>query len=242
MVGLAQAGVLTVTASGASASLNLNGNGVVDAFVFSPTISADATNYNVKSAALAAGWNGTKKLTANITINSGVVVSANTTSIPAFDTGTGFPGGSTITLTNNGYIIGMGGAGGSFIGGPGSGGAGGPALKAQYAMTVSNTGTIGGGGGGGEGCINGGGGGRSGRTNSAGGYSDGTFGGLSGAGGTFSTAGLARPGYYNGGGAWGAAGGDESCSGSTPGAGGAAVIGNANITWTATGTRLGAIN
>ena len=43
-----------------------------------------------------------------------------------------------------------------------------------------------------------------------------------------------------GGGGWGAAGGKGAAS-ATPGAGGAAVVGNSYITWVNTGTRYGAI-
>jgi len=72
----------------------------------------------------------------------------------AFDTGSTFPAGSTLALTNNGIILGRGGDGGT--GGlnttPGTaGGAGGPAFIARYAISVTNNGTIGGGGGGGGG-------------------------------------------------------------------------------------------
>lgn len=156
------------------------------AFNFTQTISADTTNYNLRNAAVAAGWNGTTPLIASVTINSGVYVSANSTGTWAFDTGS-IPAGSTLTLVNNGFIVGMGGAG-SAGGDPALGAAGGspggPALRAQAAISVTNNGTIaGGGGGGGGGNImwafaykgstgynapgGGGGGGRSGRTNSA---------------------------------------------------------------------------
>lgn len=238
MASLAQGGSLTVTASGASAVVSLNGNGINDGFVFSPTISADTSNYNLKAAALSAGWNGTTKLTVNITVNSGVVVSANSTGAYAFDTGAGFPAGSTITLTNKGHIVGMGGAGGTlyFDGTPDTVRSGGPALRAQYAMSVANTGTIGGGGGGGEGCGGGGGGGRTGRTNSSGGYGSGN-----GGQGTFGAAGLSG-GNGGAGGDFGASGSLSACNFGRVGSGGAAVVGNANVTWTAIGTRLGAIN
>lgn len=258
MAGLAQAGSLTVTASGASADLSLNGKGIQDGFVFSPTIAADTTNYNLRAAAVSAGWDGTRNLTANITINSGVVVSANNTAIPAFDTGTGFPGGATITLINKGYIIGMGGKGSSpSTNWPGEFSArnGGPALNAQYAMSVVNTGLIGGGGGGGAGgCGNeggGGGGGQTGRTDSYGGsgfradYFPAPPPGPDGFPGTFSAPG-AGGGYGDSrdgglGGVWGEPGSRSACLTSF-GAGGAAVTGNGHINWTATGTRLGAIN
>lgn len=220
--------------------------GGAGAFVFAPTISADVSNYNLRAEAIAAGWNGTSPLTATVTIASGVVVSANSTSAYAFDTGTGFPTGSTLALVNNGYVIGMGGAGGSasyayWLGC--KGGPGGAALLAQAPIAVTNNGTIGGGGGGGNGgvhpeiSVGGGGGGRSGRTSSAGGspYN----GGPAGQAGTFAAAGY---GIYDGsyGGDWGADGVGTTSAGFA-GPAGPAVVGNSNITWLATGTRMGAL-
>lgn len=231
--------------------------GGAGAFVFAPTISADVSNYNLRAEAIAAGWNGTSPLTATVTIASGVVVSANNTSAYAFDTGSSFPNGTTVALVNNGYVIGMGGAGGNegyntlspnepgYAGYPG-----GPALRAQAPISVTNNGVIGGGGGGGGGgCYDGfypayaGSGGRTGRTNS-------NAGTISAPGnpGTFAAAGAGKPEdarYWAGG-----AGGDWGLAGATGGgrsggvffvggAGGAAVVGNASITWLATGTRMG---
>jgi len=123
-------------------------------FTFNQTISSDTTNYNLKSAAISAGWNQTSALIATVTINGGVYVYSTSTGSYAFDTGSTFPAGSTLALTNNGIILGRGGDGGT--GGlnttPGTaGGAGGPAFIARYAISVTNNGTIGGGGGGGGG-------------------------------------------------------------------------------------------
>lgn len=217
-------------------------------FKFDQTIGSDTTNYNLRSAALAGGWDGVKPLLATVTINSGVVVSSNSTSTPAFDTGSGFPAGTQLTLINNGYVCGMGGAGGSY----GAGKPGGAALTAQFSLNVTNNQILaGGGGGGGSGQVSarGGGGGRTGRFNSEGGYSanvagpPGTFnsGGAPGYGGSPATTG---PGYANdyggGGGGWGAAGGSGGGL-YTGGAGGPSVTGNAYITWLATGTRYGSI-
>lgn len=170
------------------------------AFVFRPTISANTTNYNLKAAAIAAGWNQITPLDATVTVNSGVYVSATNTSNIAFDTGVTFPAGTRLSLVNNGFIIGMGGAGGTGgdmpAGGQGVvGSAGGLALRAQAPISINNaSGTIGGGGGGGGGGGSGsvyepyygtfvtggggGGGGRSGQINSGGGG-----GGFNGVGG-----------------------------------------------------------
>ena len=228
-------------------------HGKTSGFQFNPVISADTTNYNLKAAAIAAGWNQTLPLIATVTINSGVVVSANATNAYAFDTGVTFPAGSSLTLNMQGaYVIGMGGSGAELSGQPG-----GPALRAQHALTVNATGgVIGGGGGGGarvyssDGYFIPGGGGRTGRTNSDG-TNQGTFtsgGSTSYAAGGTTGAGADAPGpFYSGGGGggWGAAGGRGYIYGTGPsgigGAGGAAVVGNANITWVNTGTRYGAI-
>jgi hypothetical protein len=48
-----------------------------------------------------------------VTVNAGIYVWSDSTSLPAFDTGSPWPAGSTITLVNNGYIMGKGGNGGS---------------------------------------------------------------------------------------------------------------------------------
>ena len=119
---------------------------------FAFSISSNQTNANLATLATNAGWNGTSKVVA--TINSGVIISSNSTGTAAL-TISGFSGG--LELTNNGTIVGMGGAGGN--GGnynnPGqggsSGGTGGTALNTSAYMTLTNNGTIAGGGGGGGG-------------------------------------------------------------------------------------------
>lgn len=229
-------------------------------FVWRPTISADVTNWVLYSQALAAGWDGVQPLDAVVTVASGIVLSANSTSLYGFDTGSGFPVGTSLKLIMPGYVCGMGGAGG--LGSNGSNG--GPALRAQYAITIDALGgTLAGGGGGGGGFAGaGGGGGRSGRTNSAGGASSpagfpGTFasGGNAASVGTPGTGGTTNAGTpgggdgFNsgggGGGGWGASGGAARSSIGevfyTGGAGGAAVVGNSYITWINTGTRYGSI-
>lgn len=133
--------------------------GKSNALVFNLTISSNTANYNLRTAALAAGWNGTTTpVTINCTISSGVYVYSTSTGAYAWQTGTGYPGsGVTLTLTNNGTILGMGGNGGngaylatSAVATAGS--AGGPAILAQYAVSITNNGTISGGGGGGGGA------------------------------------------------------------------------------------------
>lgn len=201
---------------------------VKSAFVFRQTISSDATNYVLRNAAITAGWDGIVPLDAEVTVASGIVLSADSTGQYAFDTGVTFPAGTTLALINNGFVIGMGGAGGAQYT---AGSNGGPALRAQYAIGIDAAGgVIGGGGGGGGGNKGGGGGGRSGRTDAAGGV-----GVPAGASGTFSSGGSGG----GGGGDWGASGGTTgSYAGGT---GGAAVVGNSYITWINTGTRYGSI-
>ena len=97
----------------------------------------------------------------NIVIPSGITLGSNNTSEYGLEIDAG--GTGTITITNNGSIIGAGGAGGSAGsangGTGGSGGAGGDALKFHVPATIVNNGSIFGGGGGGAG---GGGGGQGG--------------------------------------------------------------------------------
>lgn len=222
---------------------------VKSAFVFRQTISSDATNYVLRNAAITAGWDGIVPLDAEVTVASGIVLSANSTSLYGFDTGTGFPAGTTLKLIMPGYVCGMGGAGGAAYT---AGSNGGPALRAQYAISIDAAGgVIGGGGGGGGGSKGGGGGGRSGRIDAAGGVGA----GANGASGTFSSGGSGGGGggaggttgpgddgsslVGGGGGGWGASGGTAGSY--AGGAGGAAVVGNSYITWINTGTRYGAI-
>lgn len=121
------------------------------------SISSNTQNYNAYNAAIAAGWNGADPLNLTVTVAPGVVVGSNSTGAYAFDTGSGYPAGSSISIINNGYIVGAGGAGGN--GGQvayyqcsgTAGGAGGPALHIGFNTAVTNSGVIGGGGGGGGG-------------------------------------------------------------------------------------------
>lgn len=238
-------------------------------FSFSQTISGTVTNYNLRSAAIANGWDQIVPLSATITVASGAIVGATSTSAYAFDTGSNFPVASTLALTiqNGGYVVGSGGNGGnggydySLFATAGSNG--GAAVRVQAPMSIANYGTIGGGGGGGGGgsgsychCSfltlsfsgSGGGGGA--------GYAVGGGGvgalsqGKPGAPGTLTAGGVGGGVVYqsdyggNGGnlGSPGGAGGPGTYShNGAGGAAGAAVVGNSYVTWTATGTRLGAI-
>lgn len=252
---------------------------------FSFTISSNQTGANLRTLAEIAGWNGTSKVIA--TINSGVYLSALFSSIGGLTIDGSFPNG--VELTNNGFIVGVGGNGGkggrtdAFYSAT-AGTAGGLALRVLVPVTLRNNGTIAGGGGGGGGSAafvdeyfdgkqtiytyyagGGGGGGRSGNINSAGG-SPGPYNGIAQAGfpGTPSGAGIGGNSaagnitYVPPGGTGvprGGTGGDWGANGSNGyrsafwgfaegvgGSGGAAITGNSNITYLATGTRLGAIS
>ena len=256
---------------------------------YAVNIASNLSNLNLRTYLVNAGWNQTQPVIAYI--SAGVYISSNTVSTPALTVDGSFPGG--LWIINNGFIVGMGGAGGrgrSWVTTDGTfGSSGGPALSVSSAVNIRNNGTIGGGGGGGGGGGvgtqalsgyggttpvhsggGGGGGGRTGTTNSSGGAGGAQqFGGGTGGGGGAGTlsagsnGGAGGPnGLYSGGsggqgGGWGLSGlggvtgVSAFSSGSTvssrrfgfPGGnGGTAVFGNSNVTWLATGTRLGAIN
>lgn len=192
-------------------------------FVFNDIISANLINsagYNLVTRAVAAGWNSSAPLIASITVNAGVVITSSTGY--AF-TCQALPTGSSVSVLNNGSILGYGGAGG--VGGTngaagGQGGAGLAGLNIQTPITLTNNGLIAGGGSGG-----GGGGGLS----SSDGKGTTYVGGGGGGGGGNSTglaggAGAATSGTSNANGAVGAAGGTTS-SGTGTGGGVAGVGG-----------------
>jgi hypothetical protein len=251
-----------------SGGIRLGTDGYGKSSLFSFTISSNQTDSNLRTLAINAGWNGTAAVQA--TISSGIVLSASSTGTPALTVSGSFPAG--VTLINNGYIVGKGGAGGnggSSSGRAGSAGsAGGTALTVSTACSINNAGTIGGGGGGGGGGATtavlggagGGGGGGAGfgtggaagsRSGGVGSVTAGSPGTLSSGGGGGSGAGdgRARSAGGNGGtggnlgssGSSGTGSADGSYGGQGPGSAGNAVTGNSNITWLATGTRLGTV-
>lgn len=227
-------------------------------------IATDTANVNLRAMLVAEGWDEVSVVTATLTIASTAKIYSNSTGVPALTTGAPFPAGSSISIINNGYILGRGGNGGN--GGPqpagttgGAGNAGGIAFTAEYAVSVTNNGIIGGGGGGGGGAYN-----IITGSPSGGGGIGGSLGGSPGSGslnnstsyqGETGTLLLAGRGYAidnsNGhyasgnGGFYGDAGQAGSTigpySGGPGGVAGAAVSGNSLITWIATGTRYGAI-
>lgn len=132
------------------------GGGGQNAFSYVAVISSNTYNYNLQSAATSAGWDGVQPLLADVTINSGIYVGSTSTGTAAFVVTSTAPVGSQIVITNNGYIMGKGGAGGYGISNLQAAGqtgfAGGGALSVSAAITFNNTsGSILGGGGGGGG-------------------------------------------------------------------------------------------
>ena len=208
------------------------------------TVSTNQTNFNLYTAAVAAGYDGTSAVTIICTINSGIVINASGTGTPAFTFGS-IPGTCTVEIINLGTIEGAGGAGGK--GGdpttPGGTGPATPGNNAGNAMNITCPTTItngsgyiwGGGGGGGGGAelditvgkINrtaGGGGGGGGAGNAVGAGGAGVDGGASGSAGTNSAGGAGGAGGTDGAYSAGAggAGGNPGVDGNTGGGPGAA--------------------
>ena len=200
--------------------------------VSSLIISTNEADLNLRTWALANGWDGSSF--AEITVAPGVYVYSTNTANAGMTIDGSWPNG--VTLINNGYIIGNGGTGPTFtypatqVGLPGT--AGGPAMSISVPVTVDNTNPsayIAGGGGSGatstkSGAGAGGGGGAGGGTGGT--IVDGTAvpPGIGGSVGNSGSDGTQRPGgggypYVSGGG-----GGRI-----LPGVGGPAVSGGANI-------------
>ncbi len=232
-------------------------------FDYSETISVHTANYNLYDQLVSGGWNGSDVVTAAITINASIHVYSTNTANAGFQIDQ-LPADSTVTLTNNGEIHGMGGVGGNGSSGNGANGGTGLKVDAQLSGTtisVDNaSGQInGGGGGGGAGGLavgksassggggGGGGFGRGGATGGAGG--SGTVVGSPGNAGTASGGGSGgtggSPDINNGGngGGKGASGtGGQYTGAGSGGSGGNSVEGNSEITWTDIGTRNGTVS
>jgi len=154
----------------------LTGRGLGRNFTFIKTIASNTQNYNLATDATAAGWNGIAPLIATVTVDTNVYVWSDTTSTAAFATGGPFPTGSTVSIINNGFIMGRGGDGANMTGasqGTKYGTNGGPAMTLNYNVSITNNSYIAGGGGGGDGLsltpdAAGGGGGAGGGTGGSG--------------------------------------------------------------------------
>jgi len=256
--------------------LAADGYGKSHVFVFNQTIASNTNDYNLKNAAIAAGWDQVIGLQATVTINSDIFVGSSSTGTPAFTTGSTYPAGSTLAIINNGFIVGRGGNGGS---GGGSGGGGGAGVvnssggaRGTWQGTAnpgnSGAGTTGGAGGVEGGTVNSSPGGNDPTSGSSGGLAlqvlasltltnNGTIGGGGGGGGGGGVSVAAFPPNPQelfivtnkaggSGGALGTAGSAGVSGGFIGGSGGggagAAITGNSNINYLATGTRLGAIS
>ena len=200
--------------------------GTSNTFIAAP-ITTSQQQLNLRTWALANGWDGTSAL--SVAINSGVYIWSDNTTIAALTIAGSFPNG--VTVINNGYIMGSGGKGGNWYFNSSSptmyGQNGGPAIGLgagldTTAIVVNNSGAfIAGGGGGGS---------SGGFFNDAGNAGGGGGGAGGGAGGDVD---IDLPGlrYYGGaGGAIGAAGQNgvipppgmnDSCS---PGGGGGRIL------------------
>ncbi len=166
------------------------------------TIAADAYNYDIYSqAGFPAGV-----VDVVVTINSGVVVGSHSATPAMYQSGS-FAVGSTVTIINNGTIVGRGGNGGDG-GAPFANGKvgkdGKTALRLGQNTTLTNNGNIyggGGGGGGGAGTASGGGGGGGGGKGQDGGDRGikGSSGATNGTNGTFTTLGSGGNGEFSAG-------------------------------------------
>lgn len=129
---------------------------------FGATYSSNTTSgLNLRTWALANGWNGSSAAT--ITISNGTYLQSSSTSTPALTINGSWPGG--VTLVVEGYVVGAGGAGGSSNSlSPTVGNNGGPAISlgVNCSIQITSTGAILGGGGGGASYFGGGGGGAGG--------------------------------------------------------------------------------
>ena len=133
--------------------------GTTDRVAIALSISGEQTGYNIYSNKTSGYVAHATDIT--LTIGSNAIVGGTSITGYALDTGTGWQTSDTITIVNNGTIIGAGGNGGD--GGdsnyntatgttPGTAGQnGGHGFRAQHAVTFTNNGAVYGGGGGGGG-------------------------------------------------------------------------------------------
>ena len=199
------------------------------------TFTSSTANASLNISAISGYVAGKSVIT--VTVNSGVYLYATSTGNYGLNLSGGTTG-DTLTLVNNGFIIGQGGNGNTAAGNSGAAGsAGGPALNVGTGIniTVNNTNgsayIAGGGGGGGARYYAGGGGGAGAGTGGTGSpygcssYSGGSGGGLGGVGGDGGYTGGFRHGAGGGGGgrqlpgSGGSGGGSYNCCGAGHGGG-----------------------
>lgn len=211
------------------------------------TISASSINPNISTLATAAGWNGTSPLIVNITaplINTLQVTSSFpggiTINISASTRVGGVIGGNAMTVTVPVSINNLG-----IISGGGGYGGGGQGTWSDYTLPASGSTRSwgsGGAGGSGEGFTNGStlsissatGGGAGDYQSMGSGWAQG---GSGGSGGTWGQAGTS--GSF---GSWSGVQGGEWTPATSGGSAGLYLSGNSNVTWIATGTRLGGVS
>ena len=213
--------------SGSGTTIDMNaGHGKSNGYTFNATLAAGTTtwNYNVRTAALAAGWNGTSVLYGSIILAGSTTIVGSKNSYPAFDTGS-LPVGSNLTIVINGFIRGTAGwySSGGAEGNGSDGSDGGTAINTTCTLTIQNNGEItAGGGGGGGGASDYGGSGDGGGGGWGAGYlpTNGAWNatGTSGAWGASGSHGGAGGSAYN-------IGGGDGSTGSTGGGGGGGGLG-----------------
>ena len=230
-------------------------------------ITANTQNYDVGANAIPSPSYVAGNTDVTVTISPGVYVGSSSVPAYAMSVPNSFNPADTVTIVNNGLIIGRGGNGGAGYNGPAQGrpglpgGAGGKGLYVNFPTTITNNGTIAGGGGGGGGS---GGGGLYG-SGGGGGGGAGYPGGSGGAPGPYGTPGVSGPGaagtataggaggFGNPGGGYGGTGGGQGANGSAgaggyyaPAGGGGTrghyLVGNPLVTFPATGTLLGQVS
>jgi len=208
-ISLGSTAVRTLFGVSSGAISKSNGRGKSNTFTFNKTISTNTQNYNLLNDMIANGYTNGSAFVVNVTVNNGVYVWSDDTALAGFDTGT-IAGTGTVSIINNGFIIGK---GGNSNASGNAGSPGGPAMSLRLNCIITNNSYICGGGGGGGSSGSGGGGG-------AGGGRGGTgVNGLGGgAGGTVGLAG--SDGTTSGDGAVGGGGGGRI----VPGNGGASTV------------------
>jgi hypothetical protein len=193
----------------ASGQIDMNsGHGKAWRKTLTSTFSANTVTASLDVTTISGYVAGISDIT--VTINSGIYIWSDSTATPAL-TLTGGTTGDTVKIVNNGFIMGMGGAGGGGAPNYSTAENGGPAISLGWHATIDNTSAgayIGGGGGGGGGnsggIVGGGGGGAGG---GAGGFSNQPSGQTAGVGGAIGQIGTNSTGTAEGPGQGGGAGG-----------------------------------
>jgi len=222
-----------------SRAFGFNGGGIVNVPV--PVPPGNVFNYDVYTNRGPTYIPGIANIV--VTIPAGTTVGSTSTGAYSISVPSAFSPTDTVTIVNNGVILGMGGAGGA--GGPGvgpsgtgsPGGPGGSAIYVNRPTTITNNGVVAGGGGGG------GGGGRP-TAKVSGGTGGGGAGLNGGAPNGTPTGGGAGSGNGGPGGGRGASGSNGGAAAGPGGSGGAAgnyIVGNPFVTWPVTGTRQGGV-